>query len=959
MKITSLIVQAFRGFNEQRSFSFENANIIVLYGPNGHGKSSVYDAIEWVLTGGIYRFDENSPERKRTRFIRNLNSGFSVKSFVKLGIILSNGERYTIERRCTATKSDRTDYGKHKLLIFDSNSNLLKENDDAESTLNSWLVYEDWNSKINSPIKMLSLTHILSQEKIAEFLKGMQERDRYDVISTIFGTDDFDKYREGFKEVRNVLIADLEKTKVQIKEKNISTEAIEREVIDLEERIQKSTDSDYKKEYNTYSELNPDLVVKADNLIDLLKHIKKNQHKIELERKNIKREYNTLREIQQELPNLVQKKIMRNALLKEQKILKKLKSLSLTKRKFEHLLSQEKDIREERNSLKSIANLQTNSQLKVESLFKERSSLLELIEKSNLKLSNISNESDISFLDEFKEIIDIVDYENLRTFLQSIVEDYKSLKKEEFLRQEKLLKIDTIESSIKNVKKNHEVYHAFLSSLSDYIHSEEKSIDNCPTCGTTGIKKEDILINLQKQQVVIDENLPMLEGVHHLEKVELIKLNDAIKSYEINIEKIQSKIKELMKKLQIEIKKIDIKLSSEKQKQITYNKNFASLKSQHEDFEKSCQELKLKETIDIRDQLLSRIQASEEEIKETMKKRETDGFLAKLLFENYDINNIEENEQLLKEKLIDIEAEINLLMRLIESVEMNNFVININNPDQIRSQIEHALEVFADKIKQNRLLEESSIKLNNLIEFSSEKTRLLKLQKDLIYKQNEVNELKTKKGKMKEDIDVLWDLINKSTEAVSNLNEKVFSHLKETIQTIFEQINSHPIFTELDLVMDTYRNNNYLTINVGKSKGQDEVKANAPYIFSAAQVNSIAISLFLAMSLKQKWSPLQLIGMDDPIQSMDELNIISFIDLMRLFVDKHEKQIIISTHDQSFYKLILKKFRYHNLATIEYESYGDKGPNIITTDKSLNLIGNKLEIDYEKAQKELISLDKE
>ncbi|MFZ3197589.1 AAA family ATPase (plasmid) [Bacillus mycoides] len=235
--------------------------------------------------------------------------------------------------------------------------------------------------------------------------------------------------------------------------------------------------------------------------------------------------------------------------------------------------------------------------------------------------------------------------------------------------------------------------------------------------------------------------------------------------------------------------------------------------------------------------------------------------------------------------------------------------------------------------------------------------RLIGLQKDLVLLKNEVVELESMEVKMNKDIAYLLELMNQSKVALSNLNEKVFLKLKETIQVIFEQINSHPVFTELDLVMDTYRNNNCLTIHVSKSNSTNNIKANAPYVFSSAQVNSIALSLFLAMSLKQKWSPLQLIGMDDPIQSVDEVNIISFIDLMRLFVEKHKKQIIISTHDQSFYKLILKKFRYYNLATIEYKAYGDKGPTLNIKNKGIQKGKLQQELFYERAKDELLQLD--
>lgn len=68
--------------------------------------------------------------------------------------------------------------------------------------------------------------------------------------------------------------------------------------------------------------------------------------------------------------------------------------------------------------------------------------------------------------------------------------------------------------------------------------------------------------------------------------------------------------------------------------------------------------------------------------------------------------------------------------------------------------------------------------------------------------------------------------------------------------------------------------------------------------------------------------------MDDPIQSMDEVNILAFIDLLRLFIEKYNKQIIISTHNYTFYNMMLKKLRFQNIAVIEYEGYSEKGPSI-------------------------------
>ena len=64
MKIKNVKIQAFRAYNsiENGTFDFllkdgEPAKFVALYAPNGFGKSSFYDAVEWGVTHQIQRFD--------------------------------------------------------------------------------------------------------------------------------------------------------------------------------------------------------------------------------------------------------------------------------------------------------------------------------------------------------------------------------------------------------------------------------------------------------------------------------------------------------------------------------------------------------------------------------------------------------------------------------------------------------------------------------------------------------------------------------------------------------------------------------------------------------------------------------------------------------------------------------------------------------------------------------------
>lgn len=75
-------------------------------------------------------------------------------------------------------------------------------------------------------------------------------------------------------------------------------------------------------------------------------------------------------------------------------------------------------------------------------------------------------------------------------------------------------------------------------------------------------------------------------------------------------------------------------------------------------------------------------------------------------------------------------------------------------------------------------------------------------------------------------------------------------------------------------------------------------------------MNTLAITVFLAGALRQKWSRFNTILIDDPIQQMDEMNVCAFLDLIRGLA--YERQFIIFTCSRDFYLLALEKLECLN-----------------------------------------------
>lgn len=102
--------------------------------------------------------------------------------------------------------------------------------------------------------------------------------------------------------------------------------------------------------------------------------------------------------------------------------------------------------------------------------------------------------------------------------------------------------------------------------------------------------------------------------------------------------------------------------------------------------------------------------------------------------------------------------------------------------------------------------------------------------------------------------------------------------------------------------------------------GESKIRFEAPnrkehdvfYTLSSGQLSAVAIAL--ALTLNKIYAPksFRCIMIDDPIQTMDELNISSFVEMLRN--DFSEYQFIISTHEDNFSDYIRYKYEKYGLS---------------------------------------------
>lgn len=130
---------------------------------------------------------------------------------------------------------------------------------------------------------------------------------------------------------------------------------------------------------------------------------------------------------------------------------------------------------------------------------------------------------------------------------------------------------------------------------------------------------------------------------------------------------------------------------------------------------------------------------------------------------------------------------------------------------------------------------------------------------------------------------------------------------EDLINAIYRKIDPHPDFKKVEFKTDFEGEKPSLHILVSDSTGD---KISPILYFSAAQTNILSLSVFLANALHTKDdenSPIDVVMIDDPIQSMDSINVLAMIDLLRSICLQFNKQVIISTHDENFFGLLQRK----------------------------------------------------
>lgn len=1011
MKINKVNIHAFRLFGDEtvdfsaKKDSRKTANFVALYAPNGFGKTSFFDSMEFCMTGKIHRLDDNLPENAsedkshsgNKSFIHNKDlSGEHIK------VEMDFDDRNPIVRTCNPDEEYKILQGDGENAFF-TNAILSQDffsefisNKDAKSRFEIftkrfketeglldyrlWLkeMYTSCGRQITSLGRQIKdKTAQLNQEIVNVDLKAKLSDILVSLKSVGISVDIKDSFSEKYlKEL--ILQAEI------WQEQSIKRHASLTSLINAYQKVESGTDeltSIY--QLPALTERKSSIQKEIDELQHSLSDIKRyrelsellcrfQEQEVESKEKNDRLNflidnYAHFCEIACKLANKQlyverQNVLIEEALKNKETTAKQLSLLqeelsTLTRKritvieKLEHLHEKYEEMIKLRISLDDESKTLSIALSKKEDLDKELLSLRILSDKLHSLYESLCERkvslADGLFVKEMKNIVDV---------LHEIGDKDKEIADVDKAIVEKKSYLGDIEALVANSRVILSKIEGGVCPLCGYdYHSHEALLESI---STNTILEKSLQLHIQKKEQLVyskeklntkKEQLftDLIASVdEHLEKAEIQiketksnhdKVVKSILEQTISIEKIQSRLKEAytelaempedkmrrvledskkqysdsiiekqnrLKSIEEEHTKKDLQLAVINKSLETAYKEISTIKS--DDF--YIEYISKSENARVTEEVLSQWKNSikEENVKQNKFKVQIQNFnqeLNELKERNVAIEQTEVLQKQYDEKTTQIHQIEKQRARILDYLETGCSL----NETITQSCDQDVILIFEQSLKEQKSLKEEQEKRQTALDDYISVLHLVEKFLDNRRIEAELSNLRKQEAEKK----LLRNTCKKEIEGIElHLEKFVDSYFElDLINRLYNAIDPHPDYKEIQFKCDFKLKNPRLKVLVNsREDGKESIVPNL--YFSTAQINILSFCIFLAKALfatDDEGKSMDCIFIDDPIQALDDINILSIIDLLRNVAFSMDKQIVLTTHDRNFFELLQKK----------------------------------------------------
>jgi len=1004
-QLKALDIRDFRGIRSLRPEDMPlSGDVIFIYGPNGVGKTSIVDAMEWAITGQVDRLQRTSSRTVMSSPDPLINV-FSDNDETRVICHLSNDK---IVSRIKRGRSVERQIG------FQGAAN---DRDVIDYVVGTKASSRSARLQIVRLRDLFRSSHMLSQHNIRQFLEGTEAVDRFDILTNMIGAEEFVRFRDKTAKVLMHLRSDVGTL-------SATTESLGRELEDVSKRLQERHEELDRLTHAVTNGKSPEDL--ASELIEGLKRCQCSIDEAVIKRINFGPEDlrseliavhadTVIREKRKEIDDLlVQLKIVEQELQGYVESNTRCESLSaeiantkaISATVRTDLSNQEEERTKIKESLQVLSAKQAAAARRYISLTwlkenlpvytRSRETLRHTedflvgkrgeLQRSEAALEEqqkllVSNRARLQELEQ--RIATKTNREqslvNLQKQLPQVLT--KRLESEKLGEREKQLdsrlgelkrqatsaqdeantaraRLDALQKAYISEAARHDVLGSFLAKLAELVNSAE-----CPLCGRHFASVEEAKHSIQKH--VSSLLLPLRELSHRLDEtkkdadskhVRVDSIAAEIRTLAAELEQARSSkaaAKKMVQAFLDECAALAITVPADDEtswrnalEQASKESEVSSLHSEASGLRSAIEALapkiehqqitvqglrkELIEREKERSQLVATVQGLEADMVaqglDPVSPPKDDQLTAELLAAQYEARGCDELVATKKAELGTVESAI---AGLIESLRKAD--VDIASKENQLRQYEtvcnrfiamcRSIAVDPENPKGSiHLIKQKALAQNQSLASMEEKRQALQQIASLGRLKDEIVDLERVKSDVSQRTEKtsceyarLCDWISHIGGLEAKVIERqmgvVDTHLERlgpTMQRLYHRLHPHPIFGEIRIRV----NNKTCELDVEAeasvaSERLGDITVLPSAYFSEAQMNSLAITVFLAGALRQQWSGFSTILIDDPVQQMDEMNVHAFLDLLRGL--SGQRQFIIFTCSRDFYLLALDK----------------------------------------------------
>lgn len=251
----------------------------------------------------------------------------------------------------------------------------------------------------------------------------------------------------------------------------------------------------------------------------------------------------------------------------------------------------------------------------------------------------------------------------------------------------------------------------------------------------------------------------------------------------------------------------------------------------------------------------------------------------------------------------------------------------------LSKQLQEALSELNRKIETSKVLQTAGEKFSSAIARQGERATILELEKEAAALATKIKESEEEIGHRNDTGTIAQTVIEALRDASARVVSEQIKEIEPLLSDFYSRIDVHPAFRGVQLLASSQRGKGQLSTMLSDPLSNVQVDSPA-LVLSSSQLNALAVCTFLSLSLGVSRTPLGTAILDDPLQSLDDINLLGLIDLLRRAKD--QKQLLVSTHDVRFGNLLSRKLRprtsTQRTIVIDLEGWGRNGPSVITRD---------------------------